>query len=72
MKTPERAGYDNARARCAGNHQNYGGRGIKFLFTAFGQLLQEPGSRQPVTVARPEAIPILIKRYEEPAPLKPL
>ena len=50
-KTPEYHAYQNAKYRCTnpscGEYQwkNYGGRGIKFLFTSFEQFLAEIGPR---------------------------
>lgn len=47
--TPECDAYHNARHRCTDpkfdGYENYGGRGIKFLFTSFEQFFAELGSR---------------------------
>jgi hypothetical protein len=47
--TPEYAAYHNAKRRCtsprAEHYACYGGRGIKFLFTSFGQFFSELGPR---------------------------
>ena len=48
-ETPEYRAYRNAKCRCGNpnthNHHNYGGRGIKFLFTSFEQFYAEIGPR---------------------------
>jgi hypothetical protein len=47
--SPEREIYDSARQRCTNpnsqNWKNYGGRGIRFLFTSFEQFFAELGPR---------------------------
>jgi len=47
--TPECRAYHAARNRCTnpknGKYANYGGRGIKFLFTSFEQFIAELGTR---------------------------
>lgn len=47
--TPEFEAYRNAKKRCTNpkncEWRNYGGRGIKFLFTSFEQFLAEIGPR---------------------------
>jgi|SRR5579864_1972026 len=47
--SPEYFTYQNARQRCtnpkAMKYNNYGGRGIKFLFTSFEQFLADVGPR---------------------------
>jgi hypothetical protein len=47
--TPEYLAYRNAKARCNNRRdkgwKNYGGRGIKFLFSSFKQFLAEIGRR---------------------------
>jgi len=47
--TPEYAAYMSAKGRCNNprnrSYKDYGGRGIKFLFTSFGQWLAEIGPR---------------------------
>src|SRR5258708_1547249 len=49
-RTPEYTAWDNARNRCSTNPKvrywkDYGGRGIKFLFTNFEQFFKELGPR---------------------------
>jgi hypothetical protein len=48
-KAPEYKAYFQARDRCINpkspNYKNYGGRGIKFLFTSFEQFFAEVGRR---------------------------
>jgi hypothetical protein len=47
--SPEYSAYHSARARCTNSNspawENYGGRGIKFLFTSFKQFLAEVGKK---------------------------
>jgi hypothetical protein len=47
--TPEYKAWQNARERCnnpnVDNYVNYGGRGIKFLFTSFEEFFAEVGPR---------------------------
>ena len=47
--TPEHKAYRDAKGRCNNpsrpNYRNYGGRGIKFLFTSFEQFYAELGPR---------------------------
>jgi hypothetical protein len=44
--TPKYQAYYDAKKRCANlNDPNYGGRGIKFLFTSFEQFFAELGLR---------------------------
>jgi hypothetical protein len=47
--TPEHDTYCDAKKRCVNprskSYPNYGGRGIKFLFTSFEQFLKEVGSK---------------------------
>ena len=47
--TPEYKSFHNARARCTNpkreGWENYGGRGIKFLFASFEQFFAELGPR---------------------------
>ena len=47
--TPEYRAFRNARNRCLNpkhpQYADYGGRGIKFLFTSFGQFIQHIGLR---------------------------
>lgn len=47
-RSPEYVAYYNARQRCDPRHlrfKDYGGRGIKFLFTSFEQWLAELGRK---------------------------
>jgi hypothetical protein len=48
-RTPEWDAYVHAQQRCNNpkdkSYENYGGRGIKFLFTSFEQFFLELGSR---------------------------
>ncbi len=48
-RSPEANSYKSARARCTNSKkdgwENYGGRGIKFLFTSVAQLVAEIGRR---------------------------
>jgi hypothetical protein len=52
-KTPEFRAYCHAKQRCTNPNlshwPNYGGRGIKFLFTSFEQFFAELGPRQTPT-----------------------
>jgi len=47
--SPEYQAYSRAKTRCTNpetrNYKDYGGRGIKFLFTSFEQFLEHIGSR---------------------------
>lgn len=47
--TPEYLAYHGARSRCTNrkdkNYKNYGGRGIRFLFSSFPQFLKHIGPR---------------------------
>jgi hypothetical protein len=47
--TPELHAFENAKARCTNPNnrkwKDYGGRGIKFLFTCFGEFYLELGER---------------------------
>lgn len=48
-KTPERKAYQQAKYRCenpkANCYENYGGRGIRFLFKSFEEFFVELGHR---------------------------
>ena len=49
INTAEYRSYTHAKTRCTNprtiNYQNYGGRGIKFLFTSFEEFYKELGPR---------------------------
>jgi hypothetical protein len=58
--TPEEHAYKGAKQRCTNpkhpKYPDYGGRGIKFLFTSFEQFYAELGPRPPAVDERGKAI----------------
>ena len=58
--TPEIQAYRDARSRCTDSGKsswpNYGGRGIRFLFTSYKQFMEEVGPRPAGVDARGNAL----------------